>query len=225
MVRTLVYLEGLVALALAILLPFIAADLLPSLALPLSIVILVPLCASISVRPLGELRAALAAAFTSRSAEGDPRETEAVLAELGGYLRRSVILGVIACAVAAAPMAGRGRTASEWFALGAWLALYGILGALATRILALAVARLALAPTLSENGAAPGIEHFRGKYGVSPREWEVATCIAAGASYKETADRLFISLSTVKAHLSSVYRKTGTRDKIELVILMRREGC
>lgn len=51
---------------------------------------------------------------------------------------------------------------------------------------------------------------------LSKREAEVANYIAAGMSNQEIADKMFISLRTVKAHLSSIYSKTGLRNRLEL---------
>jgi DNA-binding NarL/FixJ family response regulator len=51
---------------------------------------------------------------------------------------------------------------------------------------------------------------------LSKREQEVALYVAKGMSNQEVADKMFISLRTVKAHLSSIYEKTGVRNRLEL---------
>lgn len=51
---------------------------------------------------------------------------------------------------------------------------------------------------------------------LSKREKEVALCIGKGLSNQETADKLYVSIRTVKAHLSSIYAKTGIRNRLEL---------
>jgi DNA-binding CsgD family transcriptional regulator len=43
--------------------------------------------------------------------------------------------------------------------------------------------------------------------GISERESEVLTLLAAGHSNQEIADRLFISTNTVKTHLNNLYQK------------------
>jgi len=43
--------------------------------------------------------------------------------------------------------------------------------------------------------------------GISDRESEVLTLLATGHSNQEIADRLFISLNTVKTHLHNLYQK------------------
>jgi DNA-binding NarL/FixJ family response regulator len=59
---------------------------------------------------------------------------------------------------------------------------------------------------------------------VSPREVEVLQMIATGLSISGTADRLFISVKTVKNHLSSIYRKLGCHDRSQAVLRAVRLG-
>ena len=47
--------------------------------------------------------------------------------------------------------------------------------------------------------------------------------MARGLSNKELADRLYISVRTVKAHLTSIFSKTGVRDRLELAIKMKND--
>ena len=56
---------------------------------------------------------------------------------------------------------------------------------------------------------------------LSKREQEVAGLVARGLSNKELADKLYISVRTVKAHLTSIFSKTGFRDRLELAIRMK----
>ena len=56
-----------------------------------------------------------------------------------------------------------------------------------------------------------------GKYDVSVREMEVVRLVLRGRSNKEIEDALFISTSTVKAHLGSVYRKLGVKSRLQLI--------
>lgn len=51
---------------------------------------------------------------------------------------------------------------------------------------------------------------------LSTREKEVASYVAKGMSNQEMADKMFVTLRTVKAHLSSIYDKTGLRNRLEL---------
>lgn len=56
---------------------------------------------------------------------------------------------------------------------------------------------------------------------LSTREQEVAQYVAKGMSNQEMADQMFISLRTVKAHLSSIYDKTGIRNRLELGLRLK----
>ena len=56
---------------------------------------------------------------------------------------------------------------------------------------------------------------------LSPREREVAALLAAGSTYRDIADRLFISLATVKTHVDRIYKKTGAANKTELSFMAR----
>jgi len=56
---------------------------------------------------------------------------------------------------------------------------------------------------------------------LSKREREVADLVAQGLSNKEMADKLYISVRTVKAHLTAIFSKTGCRDRLELAVKMK----
>ncbi len=58
--------------------------------------------------------------------------------------------------------------------------------------------------------------------GLSLRERDVASRLAAGERYKTIAETLCISVDTVKSHAKAVYRKTGARDRLELIGRARR---
>jgi DNA-binding NarL/FixJ family response regulator len=59
---------------------------------------------------------------------------------------------------------------------------------------------------------------------LSEREREVLTALASGASSSEAADRLCISLNTVRTHLKNILVKLEARSKLEAVIIAIREG-
>ncbi|MGQ9472695.1 MAG: response regulator [Candidatus Caldatribacteriaceae bacterium] len=53
---------------------------------------------------------------------------------------------------------------------------------------------------------------------LSPREVEIAQLVLQGMSNKEIAEKLFISESTVKNHLSRIFQKLGVKDRVELAL-------
>lgn len=59
---------------------------------------------------------------------------------------------------------------------------------------------------------------------VSVREREVAGLVAAGLSNEEIAERLHLSLATVKTYLSRLFTRLGVRDRTQLVILAYESG-
>ncbi len=57
--------------------------------------------------------------------------------------------------------------------------------------------------------------------GLTKREAEIAELISTGLSYKEIASLLDISPNTVSNHIGTIYRKTGTRSKVDMVNTLR----
>lgn len=60
---------------------------------------------------------------------------------------------------------------------------------------------------------------------LSKREHEVLNVLTEGKSNKEIARSLDITERTVKAHLSSIFQKTGVQDRVSLVLLMNRQAA
>ncbi len=56
---------------------------------------------------------------------------------------------------------------------------------------------------------------------LSKREADVAKMISLGESNKNIADKLFISERTVKAHLTSIFRKLNIPDRLHLAVLLK----
>ena len=59
---------------------------------------------------------------------------------------------------------------------------------------------------------------------ISKREREVLQLVAEGLSTPEVADRLFISIKTVKNHLASIYEKLDAHDRTQAVLRAIRLG-
>jgi DNA-binding CsgD family transcriptional regulator len=55
---------------------------------------------------------------------------------------------------------------------------------------------------------------------LTPAELRVAMAVGRGASNREAAERLFISVKTVDHHLQSVYRKLGLRRRAQLAAVV-----
>lgn len=53
---------------------------------------------------------------------------------------------------------------------------------------------------------------------LTPREYEILALLAKGYLYKEIADQLGITLSTVRAHLHTVYDKLHVQSRTEAVV-------
>jgi DNA-binding NarL/FixJ family response regulator len=59
---------------------------------------------------------------------------------------------------------------------------------------------------------------------LSVREHEVLRSLAAGASNADIAAELFLSETTVKTHISAIFTKLGTRNRVEAALVAFRAG-
>jgi DNA-binding NarL/FixJ family response regulator len=57
---------------------------------------------------------------------------------------------------------------------------------------------------------------------LTPRERDLVSLVGAGATNKEIAQRLSISVKTVKTHLTSIFRKLGLSTRLELAVAVGR---
>ena len=53
---------------------------------------------------------------------------------------------------------------------------------------------------------------------LSKREIEILNCLSQGYRYKEIAEKLFISIDTVRSHIRNIYEKLHVRSRTEAVL-------
>jgi DNA-binding CsgD family transcriptional regulator len=73
---------------------------------------------------------------------------------------------------------------------------------------------------ITQKSAAPNRENindFFRKFDISAREADIVNEICQGLSNQEIADKLFISLQTVKDHTHRIYVKTNVRNRMQLM--------
>jgi len=75
-------------------------------------------------------------------------------------------------------------------------------------------------PLIESSSAAGG----RLTYGLTPRERQVLTMVAAGCSNKEIAGQCGISAQTIKHHLTRMFEKLGVSNRLELAMIATERG-
>jgi DNA-binding NarL/FixJ family response regulator len=70
-------------------------------------------------------------------------------------------------------------------------------------------------PTANPLPAVPNVE---ADAGLTAREREVLNLMAEGLLYKEAADRLGLSVDTIRAHLRNIYKKLRVRNRTEAIL-------
>jgi DNA-binding CsgD family transcriptional regulator len=68
---------------------------------------------------------------------------------------------------------------------------------------------------------APAAKNYLDMYGFSAKEREVVEYLMTGASTKEIAARMFISERTVNYHVGSMLKKSGCRNRVELITRLK----
>ena len=59
---------------------------------------------------------------------------------------------------------------------------------------------------------------------LTSREMEVLRLVALGKNNSEIARQLFISLNTVTRHMTNIFLKTGTTNRVEAAVYASRHG-
>jgi DNA-binding NarL/FixJ family response regulator len=67
----------------------------------------------------------------------------------------------------------------------------------------------------------PDADSLPGLADLSPRQWEILTRLLRGERVPGIAKELFLSQSTVRNHLSELFRKLGVHSQEELLALLR----
>lgn len=73
-------------------------------------------------------------------------------------------------------------------------------------------------------GADARVDEILARFGVSERERDIIRLLLMGLSNQDIGGNLDIAPNTVKAHVYSIYRKTGVKNRMELAHLVRHGG-
>jgi DNA-binding NarL/FixJ family response regulator len=65
------------------------------------------------------------------------------------------------------------------------------------------------------------LSNFIREFEISKRESEIVELICKGKSNQDISESLFISLQTVKDHIHRIYTKTGVKNRVQLVNMIR----
>ncbi|MCU1430596.1 MAG: Response regulator containing a CheY-like receiver domain and an DNA-binding domain, partial [Actinomycetia bacterium] len=77
---------------------------------------------------------------------------------------------------------------------------------------------------ITELGRLPGPETVPGLEDLSTRQWEVVTRLFRGDRVPAIARAMYLSPSTVRNHLATIFRKVGVHSQTELLDLLRQQA-
>lgn len=77
---------------------------------------------------------------------------------------------------------------------------------------------------INKPGTREKIEKFYQNHGLSKREMEIADLIVAGKSNEEIENELFISIATVKKHISNIFLKLDINSRSQLINMIFRSA-
>ena len=78
--------------------------------------------------------------------------------------------------------------------------------------------------SFSARDIAGAISRSRKTYGLSQRELQILSQLHKGAPLKELAQSLFITESTLKTHLSAIYRKMQVKNRVQAIEKAKNSG-
>jgi DNA-binding NarL/FixJ family response regulator len=78
--------------------------------------------------------------------------------------------------------------------------------------------------TFSAKEIAGAMKRTRNSFGLSQRELQILTQLHKGTPLKEFAESLFITESTLKTHLSSIYRKLDVKNRVQAIEKAKSSG-
>jgi DNA-binding NarL/FixJ family response regulator len=76
----------------------------------------------------------------------------------------------------------------------------------------------------SAHDIAGAIRRTRETFGLSQRELQILSQLHKGAPLQEFAASLFITESTLKTHLSAIYRKMGVKNRVQAILKAQQSG-
>lgn len=90
----------------------------------------------------------------------------------------------------------------------------------------IAAIKLAIAAPLSfsAEGVAQAISRRQESFQLSSRELQILSQLATDLSLRELAQSFFISESTLKTHLTNLYRKLGVRNRLQAINVAKKSG-
>ena len=88
----------------------------------------------------------------------------------------------------------------------------------------MAIPRAFMSPLVDEvrRGRGRAVRTAAGVVLVTDREWEILQMLIQGRSTREMSDALFVSVGTVRSHVSTLLKKIGAVDRDDAVAMVRR---
>jgi DNA-binding CsgD family transcriptional regulator len=189
--------------------------------MPLVFTFIIPVISSLMIWKPGEVFRAFSSAFSMERLSGNYRKSLQIWEFLEKVAFTGGIIGILLFFVL---LLTRFKNFFPIMQNGIWTAvvlfgLYTIFFGILFKIFRNTVFYLSQKPIRELNLEISN--EFCKKYNITMREKEVIQLILRGRLYHEIADELFISIKTVKAHVSHVYEKTNSNGRVDLIRLLQ----